>query len=288
MYLLCNRLKFIRNMGYNFSELQTLIRSSKDSRVQDWFFMSSPVNMMILILVYILIVVRIGPSLMKNRAPYNLKYTLTIYNIFQMIYNSYLFIMIWNETQAIRSLMNDDCKIKRSDELTLECFGYGWWYIMNKIVDLLDTIFMVLRKKNHQITFLHVYHHSAMIVISWVAFKYMGVTEEHGLVMALNAAVHVIMYFYYLVAAMGPQYQKYLWWKAYITKIQIGQFLMAPLYMIASTIKGCQISKPYTFWVTIHACIFILLFVDFYRKAYKKSSGIEHRKNTAKKCEKST
>uniref|UniRef100_A0A1A9ZAM9 Elongation of very long chain fatty acids protein n=1 Tax=Glossina pallidipes TaxID=7398 RepID=A0A1A9ZAM9_GLOPL len=177
-------------MGYSFNELVALICTSKDSRVHDWFFISSPLKPTILILAYMLIAVRIGPSLMKNRAPYNLKSTLRVYNIFQMIYNSYLFIVIWNETQAIRSLMNDDCKIKRSDELTLQCFGYGWWYIMNKIVDLLDTMFMILRKKNHQITFLHVYHHSAMIVISWFAFKYMGVTEEHGVVMALNAAVH--------------------------------------------------------------------------------------------------
>uniref|UniRef100_A0A1B0G677 Elongation of very long chain fatty acids protein n=1 Tax=Glossina morsitans morsitans TaxID=37546 RepID=A0A1B0G677_GLOMM len=285
---MCNRNKITRNMGYSFNELVALICTSKDSRVHDWFFMSSPVKLMILIVVYILIAVRIGPSLMKNRAPYDLKYTLTVYNIFQMIYNSYLFVVIWNETQAIRSLMNDDCKIKRSDESTLQCFGYGWWYIMNKIVDLLDTMFMVLRKKNHQITFLHVYHHSAMIVISWVAFKYMGVTEEHGVVMWLNAAVHVIMYFYYLVAAMGPQYQKYLWWKRYITKIQIGQFLAAPLYMIASAIKGCQISKAYTLWIIINASIFVLLFVDFYRKAYKKSSGVEHKKDSDKKCEKST
>ena len=29
----------------------------------------------------------------------------------------------------------------------------------------------------------------------------------------LNMGVHVVMYFYYLMSAMGPQVQKYLWWK---------------------------------------------------------------------------
>jgi hypothetical protein len=29
------------------------------------------------------------------------------------------------------------------------------------------------------------------------------------------------MYFYYMMAAMGPQYQKYLWWKKYITTLQM-------------------------------------------------------------------
>jgi len=37
----------------------------------------------------------------------------------------------------------------------------------------------------------------------------------------LNSVVHVIMYFYYMVAAMGPKYQKYIWWKKYMTRIQL-------------------------------------------------------------------
>lgn len=37
----------------------------------------------------------------------------------------------------------------------------------------------------------------------------------------LNNFVHVLMYFYYMLSAMGPQYQKYLWWKKYMTELQI-------------------------------------------------------------------
>merc|ERR1711970_361211 len=29
----------------------------------------------------------------------------------------------------------------------------------------------------------------------------------------LNMGVHVVMYFYYLMSSMGPEVQKYLWWK---------------------------------------------------------------------------
>uniref|UniRef100_A0A1A9ZAN0 Elongation of very long chain fatty acids protein n=1 Tax=Glossina pallidipes TaxID=7398 RepID=A0A1A9ZAN0_GLOPL len=161
-------------MGYSFNELVALAYKSQDSRVDEWFLMSSPLKPTILVLAYMLIAVRIGPSLMKNRAPYNLKSTLRVYNIFQMIYNSCLFIVIWNEMQVIRSLRNDDCKIERTDERLLECLSIGWLYLINKMVDLLDTIFMILRKKNEQISFLHVYHHSIMIFLSWFGIKYMG------------------------------------------------------------------------------------------------------------------
>lgn len=33
----------------------------------------------------------------------------------------------------------------------------------------------------------------------------------------LNTFVHIIMYTYYMLAAMGPKVQKYLWWKKYLT-----------------------------------------------------------------------
>lgn len=37
----------------------------------------------------------------------------------------------------------------------------------------------------------------------------------------INATVHVIMYLYYALAAMGPTVSKYLWWKRYLTIIQL-------------------------------------------------------------------
>jgi hypothetical protein len=44
----------------------------------------------------------------------------------------------------------------------------------------------------------------------------------------LNAFVHIIMYTYYLFAAFGPRFQKYLWWKKYLTVLQmVGLLLMA-------------------------------------------------------------
>lgn len=38
---------------------------------------------------------------------------------------------------------------------------------------------------------------------------------------SFNCFVHFVMYFYYLVSALGPQYRKYLWWKKYLTSLQL-------------------------------------------------------------------
>lgn len=37
----------------------------------------------------------------------------------------------------------------------------------------------------------------------------------------VNSSVHIIMYFYYGLAAAGPRFQKFLWWKKYMTAIQL-------------------------------------------------------------------
>jgi len=37
----------------------------------------------------------------------------------------------------------------------------------------------------------------------------------------LNCVVHVIMYTYYGLSALGPGFQKFLWWKKHLTSIQL-------------------------------------------------------------------
>lgn len=114
-----------------------------------------------------------------------------------------------------------------------------WLYYIAKITELLDTVFFVLRKKDRQISFLHMYHHTLMPVCAFIGVKYFAgelkltsVTSikylqtlfpgGHGTLLGfINSFIHIVMYAYYLLAAMGPRIQKYLWWKRYITVLQI-------------------------------------------------------------------
>jgi elongation of very long chain fatty acids protein 7 len=93
-------------------------------------------------------------------------------------------------------------------------------YFIAKLTELLDTIFFVLRKKDNQVSFLHLYHHTVMPMISWGCTKYFP--GGHGtFIGVINSFVHIVMYFYYMLAAMGPEFQKYLWWKHWITNLQM-------------------------------------------------------------------
>jgi len=37
----------------------------------------------------------------------------------------------------------------------------------------------------------------------------------------INSFIHTVMYSYYFLSALGPHMQKYLWWKKYLTRMQI-------------------------------------------------------------------
>lgn len=37
----------------------------------------------------------------------------------------------------------------------------------------------------------------------------------------INSSVHVIMYLYYGLSALGPVAQPYLWWKKHMTAVQL-------------------------------------------------------------------
>ncbi|PNF41866.1 hypothetical protein B7P43_G15791 [Cryptotermes secundus] len=134
-------------------------------------------------------------------------------------------------------------------------------------------VFFVLRKKQNQVTFLHVYHHTITALFSWGYLKFLP--GEQGLVIGfLNSLVHVVMYFYYMMAAMGPKYQKYLWWKKYMTWIQLAQFCIMLTYLLCLLAYDCKFPKALTFFFISNVIIFLYLFSDFYRKAYKKKEKL--------------
>ena len=61
-----------------------------------------------------------------------------------------------------------------------------------------------------------------MPIFAWTLCRWLpGGHESFG--GTVNSLVHVIMYSYYFLAALGPQMQKYLWWKRYLTTFQMVQ-----------------------------------------------------------------
>ncbi|KAK3876490.1 hypothetical protein Pcinc_018726 [Petrolisthes cinctipes] len=117
---------------------------------------------------------------------------------------------------------------------------YGcYWYYLSKFVDFLDTVFFVLNKKNDHISLLHVVHHSLMPVSMWYGMRFQP--GGHNTLMSfLNSIVHTVMYLYYLLAALGPRVRPYLWWKKYLTSMQIIQFVTVMAHSIQLAFSECD------------------------------------------------
>ena len=57
----------------------------------------------------------------------------------------------------------------------------------------------------------------------------------------LNSFVHVFMYLYYMFAALGPKYSKWIWWKRHMTDLQMVQ--VWSLHAILTSITGDAIKS---------------------------------------------
>ncbi|KFB53512.1 AGAP004373-PB-like protein [Anopheles sinensis] len=77
------------------------------------------------------------------------------------------------------------------------------------------------------------------------------------------------MYTYYLFTALGPQFQKYLWWKKYLTALQMVQFVLIMVHAFQLLFIDCNYPKAFVWWIGMHAVMFFFLFNEFYQSTYK-------------------
>ena len=120
----------------------------------------------IIMLSYVLFVTWIGPKWMATRKPFVLRGPMLVYNITMVILNSYFFMQAIRWLDYGRQLFN--FKWPSDDDRSPETLSYVWsfyLYWLTKFIDLLDTVFFVLRKKNSQITPLHLYHHTSVPIL---------------------------------------------------------------------------------------------------------------------------
>ncbi len=214
---------------------------------------------------------------MKNRPAFELRGVLIIYNIFQIIFNGWMFYQFCRLTWFNGySLVCQPADFSYNDD-ALQLVMVGYCFFISKFIDFLDTFFFILRKKNNQITFLHLFHHGIMPLSVWPCFRFIGGGHAVFLV-TFNSFVHFVMYFYYLMSAMGPAFRKYLWWKKYLTGFQMFQFVCVAVHSSQLVVIECDFPIAYFWWAVTQAVAFFFLFKNFHSGAYSKS--IDQAKNS--------
>lgn len=153
-----------------------------------------------------------------------------------------------------------------------------WLYFLSKPIEFLDTLFFILRKKSNQLSPLHIYHHSSILLVAWLAVKWTP-TGSSFLAPMINCFIHVIMYIYYGLALLGTitrssTIRKYLWWKQYLTVLQLIQFVITLIWSGLNVLRvagfDCDFPKWPHFINIFYMTSFLVLFGKFYSKSYRK------------------
>ena len=131
-----------------------------DKRVHDWPLVKSPIPTLGICLTYAVIVKIVGPRLMKNREPFNLRIAMITYNFFMVIISTLLF--IYTGIHGWFGKYNWKCQPVDYTEEGMPIAYMCYFYYLTKFIEFFDTIFFVLRKKFDNVSKLHVIHHGIM------------------------------------------------------------------------------------------------------------------------------
>merc|ERR1712038_1582950 len=205
---------------------------------------------------------------MQNREPYNIRKFLVIYNALQVALSAYIvYWCIQGGWFWKHSFICQPVDYSNSREALAETH-VSYVYFLAKFTEFIDTFAFVARKKFNQVSTLHVIHHGIMPLSVWPGLRWTpgGHATFFGL---LNSFVHVFMYLYYMFAAMGPQYQKYIWWKRHMTNLQMIQFIGIFVHSIQLLfVPYCGFPIEYGYLIAAHAVVFFVLFSQFYVREY--------------------
>ncbi|KAI1305302.1 Elongation of very long chain fatty acids protein 1 [Halotydeus destructor] len=227
-----------------------------------------PWKVCLISLTYVAFVKILGPMYMKGRKPFDLRPLMLLHNSFLIGVNGCgFFVGLWvtnfgYDTWKCQKLDPNNSTLKETLAIYL-----GYVYFLTKIVDFADTIFFVLRKKYNQASFLHVFHHGVMPIMSAVGLKFYPAGYS-GFLPIINIFVHAVMYSYYALACAGEEMKKHLWWKKYITQIQMVQFVLVFFHSLKAMIMPNCWPFILAFAEGLHAILFFHMFFSFYRRAY--------------------
>ncbi|XP_074977017.1 very long chain fatty acid elongase 7-like isoform X1 [Caretta caretta] len=240
-----------------------------DPRTDRWLLVYSPLPVTLLFTLY-LVFVALGPRLMRKWEPLRLKGLLTAYNLTLVALSIYMFYeFLVTSVLANYSYLCQPVDYTQSKLGMRQMARVCWWFFFSKVIELLDTVFFILRKKPEQVTFLHVYHHGTMLFNWWAGVKYVPGGQAFFIGM-LNSFVHIFMYLYYGLASLGPQMQRYLWWKRYLTILQLCQFVAIAIHSSYNLFTECPFPKGFNIAVFLYILSLIVLFLNFYYWTYTR------------------
>lgn len=148
-------------------------------------------------------------------------------------------------------------------------FFWAYIFYLSKLLEFGDTLLIILggsAGRHRRLTFLHVYHHCMVVPMCYNALR--TAQSLFPLLIAVNASVHVMMYGYYTLCAVGLTPK----WKRAVTECQIAQFKISFLGVLVVLYYhffggGCSGTWSWCFNFLLNSSL-LILFLDFHGKTY--------------------
>jgi len=213
-----------------------------------------------------LVAIYYGQKWMQDRKPYKVKSLLFLWNASLAIFS------IMGTVRALEDVIRIMNRVGFHPSLCITNADRvrGFWvfaFMMSKFVELGDTLFLVVRKRN--IMFLHWYHHVTVLLFTWYAVVSESSAGRYFITM--NFFVHSLMYTYFALQTLNIKPPLFV--SMAITTLQILQ-MVGGIYLIFYTRMKLMANEPchQTFNVVNCGLVmygsYFLLFVHFFVEAY--------------------
>lgn len=216
---------------------------------------------------------------MANRKKYELRFFLSFWSGLLAIFS--IIGSIRTVPELISSLNNHGfeyscCNSSYMGQGKVTSF-WTYLFVLSKVLELGDTVFIVLRKQ--PLIFLHWYHHITVLMYVW--YSYPERIASGRWFMVMNYMVHSAMYTYYALRAMRYQFPK--WVNILITSLQLLQMIIGIVVNVAANaalIDGRDCDNTF---VNIKYCLtmyfsYLVLFSHFFYTTYILKKPAIHQK----------
>ncbi|KAI9011704.1 fatty acid elongase [Hyaloraphidium curvatum] len=218
-----------------------------------------------------------GRELMKRREAFQLKWLFVVHNVVLVAASGLLLALMLEILVPMISQHGLRWSVCEPGAYDLRLVPFYYFNYLIKWWEFIDTFFLVLKKK--PLEFLHVYHHAATMVLTYS--QMVGYTAVQWVPITINLLVHVIMYYYYARTTVS---KKPVWWKKYLTSLQIAQFIidLTVIYYIMYNALVVRLELPFPtrgdcygdlnagYFGTAVISSYLLLFIDFFIRTYRK------------------
>jgi elongation of very long chain fatty acids protein 6 len=224
---------------------------------------------------------------MAHRAPFSLQMPLILWNTFLAVFSIIGTIRVWPEfisflkTEGFKASY---CSISEESYYSGTNGFWVWLFVLSKLFELGDSVFVVLRKK--PLIFLHWYHHAGTVIYLWYQYQFDVGGARWGTMM--NYFVHSLMYSYYALKAANVKVPVRI--SMCITGLQLFQMFFGTYVCIKTFAisflelegpehaKSCYTPKSCVLWQLAMYVSYLLLFANFFYRAYIVKRGSSQRK----------